>query len=170
LDDAVRHFEQAIALHARLRARPLLAHTRYRWATTLFARGAAGDRERSQELGKQALETAQTLGMPLLAEQAARLTEAKDLAMAAAPAEGIRPTNSLPTAGREVLTPREIEVLGLLAGGATNAQIAETLALTVGTVRWYTIRIYQKIDARGRPDAVAYALRHGLTRGTGADL
>lgn len=60
------------------------------------------------------------------------------------------------------LSSREVEVLRLLAGGESNAQIARRLKLSVHTVERHVANIYRKIDARGRADATAYALRHGL--------
>ncbi|MGD9891858.1 MAG: tetratricopeptide repeat protein [Dehalococcoidia bacterium] len=60
------------------------------------------------------------------------------------------------------LTPREAEVLALVAGGSTNREIAGTLVLSLGTVERHIANLYAKINARGRADATAYALRHDL--------
>jgi DNA-binding CsgD family transcriptional regulator len=60
------------------------------------------------------------------------------------------------------LSAREVEVLRLIAAGESNPAIAERLVLSIGTVARHTANIYAKIGARGRADAVAYALRHGL--------
>jgi DNA-binding CsgD family transcriptional regulator len=60
------------------------------------------------------------------------------------------------------LTRRELEVLRRLAAGDANQQIATSLDLSVHTVERHVANIYRKIDARGRADATAYALRHGL--------
>jgi len=60
------------------------------------------------------------------------------------------------------LSPREAEVLRLLAAGRTNQEIAEVLVLSVRTVENHTARIYGKIGARGRAEATAYAFRQGL--------
>lgn len=57
----------------------------------------------------------------------------------------------------EPLTPRELEVLGLIAQGMTNRQIAETLVLAVGTVKYYTSEIYGKLGVHNRVQAVARA-------------
>jgi pimeloyl-ACP methyl ester carboxylesterase/DNA-binding CsgD family transcriptional regulator len=56
------------------------------------------------------------------------------------------------------LTPRELEVLRILASGGTNAEIAEQLVLSVRTVERHAANIYAKLGARGRADATAYAL------------
>jgi DNA-binding NarL/FixJ family response regulator len=60
------------------------------------------------------------------------------------------------------LTQRELEVLRCLAAGDANQQIATSLGVSVHTVERHVANIYRKIDARGRADATAHALRHGL--------
>jgi pimeloyl-ACP methyl ester carboxylesterase/DNA-binding CsgD family transcriptional regulator len=60
------------------------------------------------------------------------------------------------------LTPRELEVLRLLARGETNAEIARQLGLSVNTVERHVSNLYRKIDARGRADATAFAVRRGI--------
>jgi DNA-binding NarL/FixJ family response regulator len=60
------------------------------------------------------------------------------------------------------LTPREVEVLRLVAGGGTNAEIAHRLGLSVHTVERHAANLYRKVGARGRADATAYAVRRGL--------
>jgi pimeloyl-ACP methyl ester carboxylesterase/DNA-binding CsgD family transcriptional regulator len=61
------------------------------------------------------------------------------------------------------LTPREIEVLRLIAAGRTNREISNELVLSMRTVARHITNIYGKIGARGKADATAYAIRHGLT-------
>jgi DNA-binding NarL/FixJ family response regulator len=63
---------------------------------------------------------------------------------------------------RDRLTPREREVLRLLAGGDTNGAIARSLHITEHTVERHVANLYRKIGARGRAEATAYALRNGL--------
>jgi DNA-binding CsgD family transcriptional regulator len=70
------------------------------------------------------------------------------------------PTPQLP----DGLTAREAEVLGLIASGSSNTEIATELFLSVRTVERHITNIYRKIDARGRADAVNYALRHQLIK------
>ena len=70
------------------------------------------------------------------------------------------PTPSAPDAGG--LTPRELDVLRLLADGQTNAEIARRLGVSVHTVERHAANLYRKIGARGRADAAAYAVRRGL--------
>ena len=60
------------------------------------------------------------------------------------------------------LTPREVDVLGLLALGLTNRQIAERLVISRKTVANHVEHIYLKIDASNRAGAALFATRHGL--------
>jgi non-specific serine/threonine protein kinase len=60
------------------------------------------------------------------------------------------------------LSPREVEVLRLLAGGKTSKQIAAELVTSMHTVNNQIASIYAKIGARGKADAVAFAIRSGL--------
>lgn len=64
----------------------------------------------------------------------------------------------------EVLTDRECEILQCLADGMANKDIAEELALTVATVKWYVSRLLETLRARNRTEAVARARRLGLLR------
>ena len=60
------------------------------------------------------------------------------------------------------LTPREVQVLRHVAAGSTNKEIAAELVVAVSTVERHLVNLYTKIGARGRADAIAYALRHRL--------
>jgi DNA-binding CsgD family transcriptional regulator len=57
------------------------------------------------------------------------------------------------------LTPRELEVLGLLAEGASNKMIAQRLGISVHTAKFHVGSLIDKLDAIGRTDAVAHAAR-----------
>ncbi len=72
----------------------------------------------------------------------------------------LRPSTS--AAEAEGLTPRELDVLRLIAGGATNPQIATQLAYSLSTIRTDTVSIYKKLGVGGRTEAVSYAVREGL--------
>jgi two-component system, NarL family, response regulator NreC len=60
------------------------------------------------------------------------------------------------------LTPREAEVLGMIALGYTNPQIAEELVLSVRTVETHRANIQSKLGTSSRSELVRYALDHGL--------
>jgi DNA-binding NarL/FixJ family response regulator len=60
------------------------------------------------------------------------------------------------------LTPREAEVLTLIAGGLSNRDIAARLYLSEATVKTHVNHIFAKTASRDRAQAVAYAHRHGL--------
>ena len=63
------------------------------------------------------------------------------------------------------LTPREVEVLRLLALGLTHAEIAERLVISRKTARNHVEHIYQKIGVSSRALASLFAVRHGLIGG-----
>jgi DNA-binding CsgD family transcriptional regulator len=60
------------------------------------------------------------------------------------------------------LTPRELEVLALLAEGASNKEIARRLGISVHTAKFHVGSVLDKLDATGRTDAVAHAARLGV--------
>jgi tetratricopeptide (TPR) repeat protein len=68
-DDAARHFEDAIAMNARMDARVWLAHTQEQYATMLLARHQSGDRDKAAALLEAALATTRELGMHALEER-----------------------------------------------------------------------------------------------------
>jgi DNA-binding NarL/FixJ family response regulator len=63
------------------------------------------------------------------------------------------------------LTPRELEVLYLLAAGWTTQAMAAELAVTFHTIRNYVQAVIEKLGAHSRLEAVAIALRDGLVSG-----
>ena len=65
---------------------------------------------------------------------------------------------------KEDLSERECEVLQLVAGGATNKEIAGTLFISENTVNYHMKNILAKLHLRNRAQAVAYALQSGLIR------
>lgn len=64
--------------------------------------------------------------------------------------------------GTEALTPREWEIMQLIGQGKRNSEIADQLALSKPTVQNYVSSIYAKLGVQTRPQAILYAMRHGL--------
>ena len=62
------------------------------------------------------------------------------------------------------LTPREHEVLALIAEGASNKAIARRLMISVNTVKFHIASLFDKLDAEGRTEAVAQAARLGAIK------
>jgi DNA-binding NarL/FixJ family response regulator len=104
---------------------------------------------------------------PLNQELAARLIERLAKEMAARPAQPA-PTTHPPTAKPPAaatageLTPRELEVVGLLAWGWTNPQVAQALNISRGTAKVHVERIIRKLGVSDRTQAVVRALQLGL--------
>jgi DNA-binding CsgD family transcriptional regulator len=69
---------------------------------------------------------------------------------------------STPADGDVPLTPRELEVLTLLAEGKSNKEIARSLGISVHTAKFHVGALIDKLDAVGRTDAVAQAARRGV--------
>ncbi|MBA2454027.1 MAG: helix-turn-helix transcriptional regulator, partial [Chloroflexia bacterium] len=60
------------------------------------------------------------------------------------------------------LTPRELEVLRLVAAGKTNREISDDLFISEKTVARHLTNIYTKIDSQSRTQAAAWAFRQGI--------
>jgi DNA-binding CsgD family transcriptional regulator len=82
--------------------------------------------------------------------------EPADLALVAAP------TAYTSGESEPALTPREHEVLLLLAEGASNKSVARRLGISVHTAKFHVRQLLDKLDATGRTDAVAHASRRGV--------
>ena len=60
------------------------------------------------------------------------------------------------------LSERELEVLGLIANGCSNKEIALELVIAIGTVKRHTVNIFNKLDVKNRTEAVAKARSLGM--------
>lgn len=83
-------------------------------------------------------------------------------AVAGAATGGLRPPSRRPSGPAVRLTGREQQVLRALCEGATNEEIAGELQIGADTVKTHVRRLYDKLGARRRTQAVALALRAGL--------
>jgi DNA-binding CsgD family transcriptional regulator len=86
----------------------------------------------------------------------ARMNEVGDVAVVSSQKAETVPEPDAP------LTPREIEVLSLLAEGASNKSIGRRLGISVHTVKFHVASLLDKFEAIGRTDAVTHAVRLGL--------
>jgi DNA-binding NarL/FixJ family response regulator len=130
--DAFAHYGEPFE-HARSQAR---------YAAALRA---AGDVTGATEVARAAEETAVSLrAAPLLAELR--------------PYTGTRPAHS----SLDLLTPREAEVLALVAAGLSNREIGERLFVSIKTASVHVSNILAKLGARTRTEAAAIAWRRGL--------
>jgi DNA-binding CsgD family transcriptional regulator/tetratricopeptide (TPR) repeat protein len=145
---------------------PLAAYCRWRQAEALVAAGAV--RMDASVPLRAAHSLATRIGarpllreLELLAERARLDLESPD----AAPADGHRTLEE--TLG---LTPRESEVLALVARGYTNREIADTLVISVKTASVHVSHILRKLDAPNRREAAAIAHRLALPARGGSEL
>lgn len=103
---------------------------------------------------------------PVLADRLAALLDGVAGLRVAAPGEAslavvMRNGHAAQPADFE-LTPRELDVLSLMAEGASNKMIARQLSISVHTVKFHVGSLLDKLDATGRTDAVAHAARRGV--------
>ncbi|WP_281218205.1 ATP-binding protein [Nocardia gamkensis] len=134
----------------------------YELARSLLESGdaelAAGDRAAARSALRSVLELANELAAEPLAEQARQLADRAGIDLAHS---GNRPatTSRADTAG---LTPRELDVLRLVATGASNRQIAAELFISANTAGVHVSRILAKLGASSRTEAAATARKRGL--------
>jgi LuxR family maltose regulon positive regulatory protein len=101
-------------------------------------------------------------GMPML-ELLGQAQNRKDISRYAAKLCAAAGTNTLPDeAVASPLSERELEILILIAQGLSNAEIAQRLYITTGTVKVHASNIYSKLGVKGRIEAVNWARELGL--------
>ena len=119
----------------------------------------AGDREATVVAAREAHSAAVALGSRWLADEVEGLAARARLRLDEQPAA----TDGTPDEEAAFgLTPRELQVLALLAGGATNREIGAQLFMAEKTASVHVSRILSKLDVRSRTEAAAVAHRHGL--------
>jgi DNA-binding CsgD family transcriptional regulator/tetratricopeptide (TPR) repeat protein len=123
---------------------------------------AAGDREAAATQLVEVLATAGELGAPWLQAEAEGLAGRARLALPTAAEDPVPEPDGGDPFG---LTPRERQVLALVAGGATNREIGAQLYMAEKTASVHVSRILAKLDVRSRTEAAAVAHRFGLRAG-----
>ncbi len=121
------------------------------WGRMCLFRNDTGDRQQGTALLDEALTIFQDIQAGTMVEKVVALNE-----------QAARLPDKAPEYP-DGLSQREVEVLRLIAAGNSNREIAEELFLSVRTIERHVTNIYTKTNARGRVDAMAYALRHGLS-------
>ncbi|HEY2957745.1 MAG TPA: AAA family ATPase [Actinomycetota bacterium] len=134
------------------------AYARWRQAEALLAR--RGSRAEAGGALRRAQRTAERLGAEPLRREVVDLARRARIDLAE-PAAGAEPAPARPAAPFG-LTPREREVLVLLADGRTNAQIAVALFISVKTVGIHVSNVLAKLGVASRVEAAAVAHRGGL--------
>jgi DNA-binding CsgD family transcriptional regulator len=151
-DAAAEQFDAASEMHARLGARPFLAHTQLAYAGMLHARRRRGDRAHARSLLEEAASTYAELGMPDFSLRARELRTNRSAAASGA-SEVTYPNR---------LSAREVEVLRLVAQGKSNPAIARALSISPYTVVRHLSNIFDKTGMTNRVEAATYATQHGL--------
>jgi ATP/maltotriose-dependent transcriptional regulator MalT len=128
----------------------------------------AGDRRAAAEALAAACAGARAMGAAPLVEEAESLGRRARLRTEAPESEPTEaPADETPEAARRLgLTPRELEVLLLVAEGRTNREIGAALFMSEKTASVHVSRILAKLDVGGRVEAAAVAHRLGLTAET----
>lgn len=140
--EAARLFEEALELEHAMGARPIEARTQVDYAALLASSGRVADETRARRMLAEAAAVATELGMQPLLERIAALSAGPGVP--------------------ESLSGRELEVLRLIAAGASNKRIASELALSTATVATHIRNILRKTGTSNRTEAVSHARRAGL--------
>jgi DNA-binding CsgD family transcriptional regulator/tetratricopeptide (TPR) repeat protein len=143
-DDLVAAWRETVALFEEFGHVPELAQCRIRLAAVLRA---SGDLTGAREVADLARATAHQLGAQPMLDALRAL--------------GTSPVRS-DAGGTDALTPRETEILALVADGRSNGEIGKQLFISAKTVSVHVSNILAKLGASGRTEAAAIARRRGL--------
>lgn len=143
-------FARARAISEANGQRPLRAIVDYDEALAMIRAGRPGDRAHIERLLDAADAQCADLGMEVWRRRVASYR--------ATVGRGAGRSGELPGG----LTPRQVEILRLIAAGRTNKEIADDLSISLPTVERHLANIYARLDLRGRVEATAFALRHGI--------
>jgi len=150
LDRAADHFEDALDFCRNAGYWPELAWSCCDYGDILAERAGQGDGAKAVALLDESLAISKELGMRPLTERVnVRLARIQVQTLAA---------QAFPSG----LTPREVEVIRLIASGKTNPEIATELIISVRTVANHVASIFRKTGSATRAPAAAYATRNGL--------
>ena len=141
-DRAEEHFERAMRMNREMGARTWLAHTAYQYGRFLL--GDRDGRERAAPYLDQAAALAAEIGMTGLSARVHSISP--------------RPPRELPAG----LSPREAQILALVARGLSNREIGAELSISEHTVANHVRAILRKTDCANRTEATSFAHRHGL--------
>ncbi|MGA7668946.1 MAG: AAA family ATPase [Nitrolancea sp.] len=144
-DDATRWLDQSLVICQRLGLRPFIARTLLAQAELLAARDGHGSLK-ARELSEHAIEAAESIGMLGLIPRAITVRDAPIAEPAAAFG----------------LTPRELDVLQLIAQGLTDAEVAKRLFLSPRTVSTHLTSVYGKLNVSSRSAATRVAFEQHL--------
>jgi DNA-binding NarL/FixJ family response regulator len=157
-DDPVEVLRPAVRRYEEASFAPVAAVCRLEAARALVERGRAGDKSRAISEAEAASTEFQRLGMKTFAAEADRLLRRLRI--------GRPPVDP----SRDGLSPREVEVLELVALGMTNSEIADKLSLSPRTVESHIGNILCKLQVSDRTRAAVVAVERGLVRRTGIRL
>jgi DNA-binding CsgD family transcriptional regulator len=143
------HLEVALAVDSGMGAWTWLAHTQYHLGRLLRTGGDGDERERGDDLLRQAAALAERIGMPTLLGRIAALGG----------------TARRPAAAPDGLSPRELQILRLVSAGLSNREIGRELIVSEHTVANHVRSILRKTGSANRTEAAAYAHRRGLSGG-----
>jgi DNA-binding CsgD family transcriptional regulator len=141
---AEQHFERGLELNRRMGAATWLAHTAYEYARFLL--GVGEQRDRAAALLGEAAALAERIGLVALLSRIRALDSAAS-------------KSRLP----DDLSPREVQILRLVARGLSNREIGSVLVISEHTAANHIRSILRKTGCANRTEAASYAHRHGLT-------